>query len=497
MAIAFARGTYLARKFPSTAITTYVRQFASAADLAVADDTFLKWNNPVPQTYIHTPILAGPATKVTTLPSGLRVATETIPYATTATVGVWIDAGSRFENAANNGTAHFLEHMAFKGTSARTKNHLEVEVENMGGHLNAYTSREQTTYYGKVLKQDAPRMVEILSDMIQNSTLDPKAVNNERGVILREMEEVGGVPHEVLFDHLHATAFQSSPLGRSILGPADNIRTLTSEDLKQYVATHYTAPRMVVVGAGGVEHDAFVKLVEQHFNKLPTTPTTVKELCSADPSTFTGSEIRFRDDDMGSVQFAVAVQGASATDADSVTLMVMQSMLGSWDENSSAGVNVATPLGQRLAANKLCNSFSAFNTNYSDTGLFGVSAVAPGGEGLEDLVWCIMYELTALCYSVDEEDVTRAKNALKSSMTLHMDGSSPVAEDIGRQMLTYGRRIPKAELFARIDMVTADHVKAAAYRFIHDKDVATVSMGPCQFVPDLNWIRRRTFWNRF
>jgi processing peptidase subunit beta len=167
------------------------------------------------------------------------------------------------------------------------------------------------------------------------------------------------------------------------------------------------------------------------------------------------------------------------------------------EQKSPAGVNVASPLGQRVAANRLADSFSAFNTNYMDTGLFGVTAVANGGEHLEDLVWSIMYEMTGLCYSVEEEDVTRAKNSLKSSLTLHTDGTSAIAEEIGRHTLCYGRRIPKAELFARIDAVNADSVKAAAYKFIHDKELAIVAMGQCQFVPDYNWIRRRTFWNRF
>lgn len=479
-----------------SSVVNAARPFASAAEVArLPDENFVKWTNPVPQAHHHTTELAGPATMVTTLPSGLRVATETIPFATTATVGVWIDAGSRFETAENNGTAHFLEHMAFKGTSSRTMRDLEEEVENMGAHLNAYTSREQTTYYAKVQEADVPKAVEILSDILQNSTLDEAFIKNERNVILREMEEVEGVPEEVLFDHLHATAFQYSPLGRCILGPADKIRTISKADLSEYVQTHYTAPRMVVVGAGAVDHAALVKEVESRFNKLPTTGASASDLVKSTPAIFTGSEIRFRNDDMPSCHLAIAVEGASWNDPDAVTLMVMQAMLGAWDEHSTAGVNVATPLGQRIAANGLANSFMAFNTNYGDTGLFGMKAVAPGGEDLEDLVWCMMREFTALCYTAEEEDVIRAQNAIKSSLTLHLDGTSPVAEDIGRQLLTYGRRIPKAELFARIDAVTPKHVKAAAMKYIHDKDLAIVAMGPCQFVPDYNWIRRKTYWH--
>lgn len=154
------------------------------------DPRFLKYGSPDPSIADHTHILTAPETRVTTLPNGLRVATESNLAAQTATVGVWIDAGSRFENDATNGTAHFLEHMIFKGTDQRTARQLEEEVENMGGHLNAYTSREQTTYYAKVLQSDVPKALSILADILQNSKFDDNRILREREVILREMEEV-------------------------------------------------------------------------------------------------------------------------------------------------------------------------------------------------------------------------------------------------------------------------------------------------------------------
>jgi processing peptidase subunit beta len=158
--------------------------------LSLPDERFQRYNSPVPRDVDHTMVLGTPETKVTTLPNGLRVASETNLNAETATVGVWIDAGSRFESADTNGTAHFLEHMFFKGTSNRNQRQLEEEIENMGGHLNAYTSREQTTYYAKVLKKDVNNAVDILADILQNSTFDEQRINRERDVILREMEEV-------------------------------------------------------------------------------------------------------------------------------------------------------------------------------------------------------------------------------------------------------------------------------------------------------------------
>ena len=210
-------------------------------------------------------VLQAPETSVTTLDGGLRVASETTSGSETATVGVFIDAGSRFETAQNNGAAHFLEHMAFKGTSKRTQQQLEVEIENMGGHLNAYTSREQTVYYAKVFKKDVPKAVEILGDILLDSKLDEAAIDRERDVILREMEEVNKNQEELILDHLHETAFQGTGLGRTILGPEQNIRSLTRGDLKNYIDTHYRADKMVISGAGAIDHGELCKVVGDVF----------------------------------------------------------------------------------------------------------------------------------------------------------------------------------------------------------------------------------------
>ena len=428
----------------------------------------------------------------------MRVASETVPFASTATVGVWIDAGSRYETDATNGTAHFLEHMAFKGTAKRTVRDLEVEIENMGAHLNAYTSREQTCYFAKVFQKDVPKALDILSDILQNSNLDTAAIERERDVILREMQEIEGIPEEVIFDHLHATAFQRSPLGRTILGPAENVRSITRQNLADYIASNYTAERMVIAAAGAVDHESLVAAAEKAFGKLPPKGISTTELIRNDPAYFTGSEVRIRDPDMPFVHLALAYQGASWTDPDSIPLMVMQTMLGSWDKSSAAGVNMGSNLAHTIASNSLANSFMAFNTNYHDTGLFGIYAVAdPNTSDMEDLCWTIMRNVTQMCYDVKEDDVTRAKNQLKASILFSQDGTTGQAEDLARQLLVYGRRIPRAELCARIDAVDAATVKAVANKFLLDQDIAVSMMGNTQFVPDYTWLRRRTYWLRY
>lgn len=366
-------------------------------------------------------------------------------------------------------------------------------MEDLGAHLNAYTSREQTTYYAKVFGKDVPKAVDILADILQHSALDKDAIERERSTILREMAEVEKEAEEVLFDHLHATAFQFTSLGRPILGPAANVRSITRDDLAAYIGEHYTAPRMVVVGAGAVDHEALCALAATAFAGLKTTPGSAGQLVAASPAVFTGSEVRMRDDDSHAIQLAVAVAGAPWTDPDSVPLMVMQSLLGSWEKGGAAGINAAPPIAQQLAANGLASSYMAFNTNYHDTGLFGLHAVLDAPESASDAAYVLMHAFAKMAYDVDAEQLLRAKEQLKSSLMLHLEGgSASAAEDIGRQILTYGRRIPRAEMFARIDAVTVDTVKAAGKRFITDSECAIAAAGPTQFLPDYNCACGRT-----
>merc|ERR1711981_241863 len=440
---------------------------------------------------------AAAPTEVSTLDSGLRVASEN-SGGETATVGVWIDAGSSFETDADNGSAHFLEHMAFKGTNKRSQYQLEKEIEDLGGHLNAYTSREQTVYYAKVLKKDVAQATDILSDILQNSLLDPSAIERERSVILREMEEVMSNKEEVIFDELHATAFQGTSLGRTILGPEENILSITRDDLDKYIKTHYTAPRMVVAGAGAVTHDQLCDLSTKAFAGLPTTQAS--ELSLVREHSFTGSDARFEDPTMTEAHFALAFETVGWTDPDSVTFMVMQSLLGSWDRTSGAGKNVSSSLCKELAREELAHSVMSFNTTYSNTGLFGVYGVADHAD-VEDFLYITMNELVRMVHKVSEWEVERAKNQLKTTLAMHLDGTSAVCEDIGRQVLTYGRRLPMAELFARIDAVDVDAINRCASDYIDDNDLAFVSIGPKDdpkshprtVVPDYNWLRRRTY----
>merc|ERR1711907_397458 len=443
-------------------------------------------------------------TKVSVLGNGLRVASED-SGGETATVGVWIDAGSSFETDADNGSAHFLEHMAFKGTNKRSQYRLEKEIEDLGGHLNAYTSREQTVYYAKVLKKDVAQATDILADILQNSLLDPAAIDRERSVILREMEEVMSMKEEVVFDELHATAYQGTSLGRTILGPEENIRSITRDNLEAYINTHYTAPRMVFAGAGAVTQDQLVDLANKSFDKLPTASSASAVSDQVREHRFTGSDARFIDSSMDEIHFAMAFESVGWTHPDSVVFMVMQSLLGQWDPNTPCGNTPASSLCKELVGENAAKSVMSFNTTYQNTGLFGVYGVSDHTT-VENFLYIQMQELVRMGHKVSEYEINRAKAQLKTSLSMQLsEGTSAVCEDIGRQVLTYGRRVPMEEMFARIDAVDADAINRVAYEHINDNDLAFVSFGPRddgkakprRVIPDYNWLRRRTFWLRY
>jgi processing peptidase subunit beta len=446
-------------------------------------------------TNVHTgivvPHLASfPPTRSTTLANKIRVVSED-GFGQTATVGVWIAAGSVYETDKNNGVAHFLEHMAFKGTQSRSQQDIELEVENMGGSLNAYTSREQTVYVGKCFKTDVPKMVDILSDILQHSTLSKEHVERERGVILKEKEVVESEVEEVVFDYLHAAAYQGTPLARTILGETHNIKSLQREDLAQYIQTHYRGPRMVVAGAGAVQHSQLVDLAAKSFSKIPDSDATPQ----LGPMSFTGSEIRVRDNTVDKAHVAIAFEGVSWTHPEYFTFLVLQALIGSWDRSLGAGKTLSARLAETVAHEGLAHSYTSFNTCYNQSGLFGVYFTAEPGN-LEDMSYEVINEVQRLGKGISDLELERAKNKVKAAFLMQLDGSGAICEELGRQALTFGRRVTPKEIFDRIDLISHSDVTRVVDKHFFDQDIAVAAVGNLAELPDYNVLRGWTYWNR-
>jgi len=435
-----------------------------------------------------------PITKISLLSNGIRVATEDTS-GDSATVGVWIDAGSRYEDKNTNGVAHFLEHLTFKGTKNRSRVDLESEMENMGGHLNAYTSRESTVYYTKVLKNDVPKALDILSDMLIRSELSDESIEAERSVILRESKEIEKNLEETIFDHLHATAYRGFALGQTILGPKENILSIKRQDILNYIGTHYTANRIVIAASGAVDHDQVVKLAEQLFGSVPSTS---QSKVYKEPAGFTGSDRVVDNQSWEKAHIAIAFPVGGWNDPDTYPLMVAQQLLGTWDRETSggAGKHSASRMIRNLANDDVVQSVSTFNTQYSDTSLFGVYMVCHA-VGQYRAVQEVCTAITELAHHVDDVQLETAKNQIKYHLLAALDGSTQIAEDIGRQLLCYGRRIHPAEQIARIDAVDVNAVKRVARRFFYDRDHALAAIGNVCELPKYIQRRRWSYWVRF
>jgi mitochondrial-processing peptidase subunit beta len=305
-----------------------------------------------------------PPTQITTLNNGFRVITEQ-RTGETASVGVFIKAGSRNEDANNNGVAHFLEHMYFKGTPTRTAEQLEIEYEYSGAQMNAHTAREYTCFTSHCLQNDIERSVDSLADVLLHSNISKKDVEAERSTILREQEEVNTNLEEVMFDEIHQACYQQSSLGYTILGPKKNIQSLTREQMMEYRRNHYIAPKMILVGVGQVDHGMLTQLAKKYFSDLPVS----SEGSLISEPKYIGTEVKIFDKNIPLLYQAIGFEGPSLHSADMLSVNIIQILLGSWDTSSGSGKHIHSDLCSMVAQNGWARSVSSFNHSYSDTGL--------------------------------------------------------------------------------------------------------------------------------
>lgn len=400
--------------------------------------------------------------RITTLPNGLRIATDPMGGVETVSVGVWVEAGSRFESAPINGITHFLEHMVFKGTRRRDARAIAEEIEAVGGHLNAHTSRECTAFYAKVLKDDAALAVDLVGDIVQNATLDPTELNRERTVVLQEIMQCLDTPDDIIFDRFQETAFPGQSLGRPVLGSPDLIKSISRDGLIDYWQGHYRASRMILAAAGRIEHETLVALGERIFGDLKAGDEAVNE-----PASYAGGEYReFRD--LEQCHLVIGFPGVGYIDDAFYPVSVLSTLLGG---------GMSSRLFQEAREKRgLVYSIYSFPASYTDTGLFGIYA-GTGGDEVAELVPLIAEQLVDVCERVDPSEVARARAQLKASLLMALESTSSRCEQLARQLMVFGRPIPVAETVARIDNVSADDVMAVARRLFRARPTIA-TLGP-------------------
>ncbi|MEM8589236.1 MAG: pitrilysin family protein [Pseudomonadota bacterium] len=387
--------------------------------------------------------------RVSTLANGLRVASDPMASVESVSLGVWVGAGTRYETPEVNGVAHLLEHMVFKGTRRRNAQQIAEEIEAVGGHLNAYTSRETTAYYAKVLKDDADLALDMVADLLQHATLDETELKREREVVIQEIGQAHDTPDDVVFDHFQAAAFPDQPIGRPVLGTTDVVGHLDRADVARYRGGHYGADAMVLVAAGNVDHDWLVERADTLFADLEPCDQQ-----ATSPAAYEGGEFR-QDRDLEQLHMLLGFPGISYHDPEFYATSVLSMLLGG---------GMSSRLFQEIREKRgLVYSVYSFTSAYSDGGLFGIYA-GTGGDETAELIPVLCDEIATVAKTVSDEEVARARAQLKASQLMGLESTSGRCEQLGNQMLIFNRPLPVAETVAKIDAVDAQAVANAAQR---------------------------------
>ncbi|HEX5325399.1 MAG TPA: pitrilysin family protein, partial [Acetobacteraceae bacterium] len=389
------------------------------------------------------------AIRLTRLPSGLTVVTERMERVETVSFGAYVATGSRNETEAENGVSHFLEHMAFKGTERRSAAAIAEEIEAVGGHLNAYTAREQTAYYAKVLKEDTALAADIIGDILTHSTFEPEELERERGVILQEIGQTNDTPDDIIFDRFQEAAYPTQPLGRPVLGTEQGIREMPRSVLTGYMRRNYAAPNVVVAGAGALQHEQVLDLVQTHFADLARDPAP-----TALAGRYQGGEFR-EQRDLDQVHIVLGFPSVGYSDADYYPTLLLSTLLGG---------GMSSRLFQEVREKRgLVYSIYSFSAPFVDGGLFGIYAGTGESEAAE-LMPVALEELHKVQREVTEAELGRARAQVKASLLMSLESTGSRCEQLARQLQVFGRVIPTAETVARINAVTIEDVQRAAGR---------------------------------
>lgn len=381
--------------------------------------------------------------QITTLKNGLRVISQEMKETEAVTVNFWTDIGSRYETAEQNGISHFLEHMAFKGTKTRNAKQIAEDFDNIGGHLNAFTSREHTVYLAKVLKEDFNEAAGLLSDILQNSIFEEKELELERGVILQEIAMTYDTPDDILFDYYQTAAYGQQPIGCPILGTSHLVKNFTRSDIKNYIDDHYCGENLVLAVAGNISHDKVVKFAEKELSKISKGKKSKKKKAE-----YIGGEHREKRD-LEQTHLVIGFEGESYN-SDNIQKMQLLSCL--------LGGGMSSRLFQEIREKRgLAYTVSAFNSSYSDAGNFSIYS-ATGPEKVKELIDAICEELKKATDSVTEVELDRAKAQHKASILMSQESSSSRCDTIGRRLTCYDRYKTNEEILERINRVTAKDI---------------------------------------
>lgn len=389
-------------------------------------------------------------TTISTLANGLRVVSHRMPQLETISLGVWVGTGARHEQESEHGISHLLEHMAFKGTARRSARQIAEEIEQVGGELNASTSLETTAYYARVLKGDEGVALEILADILQNSSFAPEDLEREREVILQEIAGIQDSPDEIAYDLVQDAAYPNQAVGRPIIGTRESVTRLTPDDLRSFLRTRYVASRMVISAAGAIEHSSLIRHAQALFGGINAG---VRQDDSA--ARYVGGR-RASAKSFEQSHLLLGFEAPSYREQEFYAAQVFSGLFGG---------GMSSRLFQAARENRgLCYAIYSTAWGMADSGMFDIHAATTPDlmRELIDLIGAELFDLGATAPGAAE--VSRAKAQLKAGLLMSLESSSARAEQLARQLLVFDRLVPAAELVTQVDDVTAERVRVMAER---------------------------------
>jgi predicted Zn-dependent peptidase len=407
-------------------------------------------------------VAKGLTPSVTTLANGLRVVTTSIPHVETVTCGLWVDVGARHEPAHINGISHVLEHMAFKGTTRRSALEIAEEIEAVGGYLNAYTSREATAYHARILKDNLPLAIDILADILQNSTFDATEFAREQSVIIQEIGQTYDTPDDIIFDYFQHTCFPDQPMGRAILGTTEIIQSLTPAQVKKYMNDHYGMRQMVFAAAGKLEHEQIVDMIGQKFESLPQDCPKEKTPAVYKGGTF--HQVR----ELEQTHVILGTEGLPFGHKDYYAISILSTILGG---------GMSSRLFQEVREKRgLVYSIYTFASSYQDSGIFGIYAGTSPSK-VKELLPVVRNELEKFPKSLKMSEINRAKAQLKAGLMMSLESTTSRCEQLANHLMIYGRPITPDEILQKVDSVTLEQIDALAER-LFSAPQTLITLGP-------------------
>tara|TARA_Y100000590_G_scaffold423430_2_gene529312 strand:+ start:4004 stop:5257 length:1254 start_codon:yes stop_codon:yes gene_type:complete len=413
--------------------------------------------------------------KLTTLDNGLRIVTHEMQSVKSVAFGVFNDVGSRDETKEINGTAHFLEHMAFKGTKKRSALDIAKAIDDVGGVINAYTSEEVTAYYTVLMSEDLNIGVDIITDILQNSIFEPKELETERGVILQEIGMYLDTPLRMVHDYWQKTAYPDQPIGRLILGKKDIIKSIERKKLIEFMQNNYHPKKMIFSAAGKVNHDKFVDMIINSTKNLPTG-----KLNKRVKATYCGGEYR-EEKELEQIHMVLGFKGIDYLDNDLHALGVYSTLMGT---------GMSSRLFQEIREKRgLVYSIHTDSDSYSDTGTFQVVA-GTGKNEIKELLPVLCDELVNSVTNLTDEEINRAKAQMKSSIVMSMESSSSNAGTSAYQLIRYNKLIDIDERIEKINNVTKKSIEKVIAKTLKSKPTIA-SIGPINNLEKIDKIESR------